>query len=142
PPAISVPSGWIAGADLELSNNAAWQMAGSGPSLPAAVAGVPTMGNVDCTDPAMCWVDGAGLDLWPSDGSLLTSGGATPTIASELDVDFCGQPRAMPPTAGAFERTDAGDPGPITIAFKAELGCKPASGDTGGRSEGGDGSQT
>jgi hypothetical protein len=134
-PAIAIGSSWVAGADLELSDNAAWQMAGSGPAVPAPVAGTTMVGNVECTDPATCFVDAAGWDVWPSAGAMLM--GATPDAADELTVDFCGQPRAMPPTAGAFEASGENDPGAIAIDFKRNFACPNAGADTTGGSEGG-----
>ena len=130
--------------DLELTDNAAWQQAGAGPALPAAIPGVAWAGNVDCgADPSACWLDPAARDFWPADASPLLSGGAAPTLAPPLTDDFCGQPRGVVPHAGALERTLSPGPGPLPVAFKSEFACpEPAGGTTGGDTTGGDTSTT
>lgn len=142
-PAILL-SKWAEGMDLELADNAAWQQAGAGPALPAAIPGVAWAGNVDCgADPSACWLDPAARDFWPADASPLLSGGAAPTLAPPLTDDFCGQPRGVVPHAGALERTLSPGPGPLPVAFKSEFACpEPAGGTTGGDTTGGDTSTT
>ncbi|PCC68578.1 right-handed parallel beta-helix repeat-containing protein [Nannocystis exedens] len=123
---------WAAGKDLELTGNAAWQSAGAGPAVPAAIPGVAMAGNVDCTDdPAACWLDAAARDFWPTEGSPLRTDGAAPTLADPLTDDFCGQPRGAVPHAGALEWTMSQGPGGLPVALKSSFPC-PQDGETTG----------
>ncbi|MEZ4380956.1 MAG: right-handed parallel beta-helix repeat-containing protein [Nannocystaceae bacterium] len=141
-PAIRL-SEWAADKALELVGNAAWQEAGMGPAIPAAIDGVSWAGNVDCADPSACWVDGAGRDLWPvADGPLLAMG-AAPTLA-ELAEDFCLSPRGDVPHVGALERIADVGPGALAVGFKAEIACPEGDtdGTTGGDTTGTSGGDT
>jgi len=139
-PAVQVGGSWMAEKSLEMTGNAVWQESGEGPALPAPVVGVVMAGNVDCTDPAECWVDAAGRDLWPTPGGRLLVEGALPELA-ELSDDFCHNERGAPPHVGAFERLEEENgPGPLTIGFKkTSIACPVAgSGTTGGETTGGE----
>ncbi len=129
-PAVAL-SKWGPDLELEFADNAAWQMAGGGPAMPAAIAGVAWAGNVECTDPGLCWVDAAGWDLGPAPGSPLEGGGAAPTLAA-LGDDFCGQARGAPPFAGGLEGGRGAGPGPLSVAFKSTFACEGGGGTTGG----------
>ncbi len=136
-PAIRLGA-WVEGKSLELTGNAAWQEAGMGPAIPEAVPGVVTAGNVDCSVPAQCWVDGASRDLWPVDGGSLLSMGAAPTLAA-LEDDFCGNPRGVVPHVGALEQVGDLGPGPLAVDFKSAIACPVEGGETtGGESTGGE----
>lgn len=139
-PAVGL-SEWGPDLELEFADNAVWQMAGGGPAMPAAIAGVAWAGNVACDDPGLCWVDAAGWDLGPAAGSPLLSGGATPTLAA-LDDDFCGRARGTPPHAGGLEGGAGAGPGPLAVAFKSTFACEGEGGTTGGATGGSSGGET
>ncbi|MDP2305474.1 MAG: right-handed parallel beta-helix repeat-containing protein [Pseudomonadota bacterium] len=116
-PAFST-SGWQAGADLELRDNAGLQRDG-GAALPDAIEGIPMDGNVTCG--AACFVDAEALDLWPApEGELVDA--AVPTEAS-LETDFCGRPRGDAPDVGAFEASAGADPGALAFGAWADRAC-------------------
>ncbi len=102
-----------------LVDNLAWQSGGSGP-FPEPMGGLTAAGNVTCATAAACWVDEAAWDFWPLDGSPATTSGVA---EGTLGHDFCGHSRADPPTAGAYEWTDLGGPGPLGVDFKSTFGC-------------------
>ena len=136
-PAIHLGA-WVADKSLEMTGNAAWQEAGMGPAIPEAVPGVVSAGNVDCSSPEECWIDGPARDLWPVDGGSLLAMGAAPTLA-DLPVDFCGNARGPVPHVGAFEQVSLVGPGALAVNFKSAIACPSEGGDTtGGESTGGE----
>ncbi len=74
-------------------------------------------GNVACLEPAACWVDPAGLDLFPvASGPLDGAGDAG-------GDDWCGDARGVPPAAGALE-VHVEPSGPLDLAaFKRDIEC-------------------
>lgn len=108
-------SGWTAGADLELQDNAGLQRDG-GVALPASIAGIPMEGNVECG--AGCFVDEASLDVWPAEG--LVDAGVTPV--APVVTDFCGSARSGPFDVGAFEASGE-DPGALVFGPWSDFSC-------------------
>ena len=121
-PAIRI-SAWAAGDDLELSGNAAWQMAGGGPALPDPIPDIPMLDNVDCVDPDACWSGAVNWNFWPAGGGPLEDAAGAPSVAPPLTDDFCGQERDEPHEVGAFERTQDSGPGALFVDFKDAFGC-------------------
>ena len=123
-------SGWVAGADLELWGNAVFPRSG-GSALPAEVAGVPMVSNLECGE--ACFVDAATLDLWPaSEGGLVDAAGLP---ADPLVDDFCGRSRDGSPDIGALERSGGEDPGALAFGPYADFDCALSWGDTAGTDE-------
>lgn len=112
---------------IRLTDNAGYQEVGDGP-FPAATVELSLAGNVACSAPEDCWVDGVAWDFGPVDGSALTTAG---TAVAELTVDFCGRARGAVPTVGALEVGHPGEPGPLGIDFKSSFSCGEGPGDSG-----------
>jgi hypothetical protein len=103
-------AGWGPGRELSLIDNA---VVGDLPALAE-----PGAGNVVCDEG--CFVDLAGWDFYPSEGSPLR-GAAAPDPA--LGADWCGRVRNDAPCSGAIEGYDTPSFGALAIVFKDAFDC-------------------
>jgi len=113
-----VRADWTAGS--ELINNAL------GGDLPAALANTTDEANVACTDE--CWIDPAGWDFYPPPDSPIRAEDGV----DDFDVlaDWCGFPRDLPPTIGAFEAIGDDGYGPVEADFRFNQSCGEVDGGT------------
>ncbi len=122
-PAIAIAS-WAPGMNLELSNNAAMHTGGQ--ALPQPIDGVPMVGNVDCSEPGACWVDGLNFDVSTSEPSTLDGAAEPLVVGPEVLVDFCENPRKNPPSVGALE-TQTGE---MPVGPKSLIDCAADTGES------------
>lgn len=131
-------SGWTTGLDLAVQNNAVLQEDNLGGGLPTPGGAVVVGGNQSCADAALCFADRVTLDLSPI-GPLV--GAAILPVHGLLDVDLCGQARALPGDAvGALGPDSALLSGWGNAGAPADLFCPSLdSGGAEGTADGADG---
>jgi hypothetical protein len=99
--------------DALIVNNAALDPSGSR-SLPTAVPGFRIMGNVDCGQVTLCFVDPESRDFSPMPGGILPAAGLIVPGAAGPTEDFFGRVRGLPPAVGAVEGLE----GPVMLGVR------------------------